>query len=114
MKRTVLAAEALGLVLLYAVCLAVALDALAAGPVISQKGRAFHPDRVSVMRGDEVRILNDDGLLLHHVFVDSPELRFDSDEMEPGQVVTIRFARPGRYAVLCRIHPRMRLDVTVR
>jgi plastocyanin len=109
-----LAAEALGLVLFCAACLAVALDALAAGPVISQKGRAFHPGEVMIARGEAVRIVNDDGLLLHHVFVDAPELRFDSDEMEPGQVVTIRFVRPGRYAVLCRIHPRMRLDVTVR
>lgn len=114
MRRMMLAVEALGLALLCAACLAVTLDALAAGPLVSQKGRAFHPGEVSIGRGGELRILNDDGLLLHHVFVDSPDLRFDSDEMEPGQVVTIRFPRPGRYTVLCRIHPRMRLTVTVR
>ncbi|GIX10244.1 hypothetical protein [Elioraea sp.] len=114
MRRGALAAEAVGLALFCAACLAVTLDALAAGPVISQKGRAFHPGEIAIGPGEVVRILNDDGLLLHHVFVDSPDLRFDSDEIEPGQVVTIRFPHPGRYAVLCRIHPRMRLEVTVR
>lgn len=114
MTRLKLAAEAIGLALFCGACMAVALDALASDPVISQQGRAFHPGEVAIARGEEVHILNDDGLLLHHVFVDSPELRFDSDEMEPGQRVAIRFPRPGRYTVLCRIHPRMRLVVTVR
>lgn len=114
MMRLKPAAEALGLALFCGACIAVAIDALAADPVVSQRGRAFQPGEVVIARGAEVRIVNDDGLLLHHVFVDAPELRFDSDEMEPGQVVTIRFVHPGRYAVLCRIHPRMRLDVTVR
>jgi plastocyanin len=114
MMRVRLLAEAVALALFCGACIAVALDALASGPVISQQGRAFHPGEVTIARGQELRILNDDGLLLHHVYVDAPGLRFDSDEMEPGQVVAIRFARPGRYTVLCRIHPRMRLDVTVR
>jgi plastocyanin len=108
------AAEALGLVLFCAARLTVAEDALATAPLISQKGRAFHPGEVAIRADDEVRVFNDDGPRLHHVFVEAPDLRFDSDEIEPGQVVTIRLPRAGRYPVLCRIHPRRRLEVTVR
>jgi plastocyanin len=114
MTRVRVLAEAVGLALFCAGCIAVAVEALASGPVISQRGRAFLPGEVAIARGEELRILNDDGLLLHHVFVEAPDFRFDSDEIEPGQVVAIRFPRPGRYTVLCRIHPRMRLEVTVR
>lgn len=114
MTRVGLRAEAIALALFCGGCIAAAVEALASGPMISQRGRAFLPGEVTIARGEALRILNDDGLLLHHVFVDAPDFRFDSDEIEPGQVVAIQFPRPGRYTVLCRIHPRMRLDVTVR
>ncbi len=39
--------------------------------VISQRGRAFHPIFLSIKRGETVRIINDDGDLLHHAYVES-------------------------------------------
>ncbi|MGA2792281.1 MAG: hypothetical protein ABSE69_01925, partial [Roseiarcus sp.] len=37
---------------------------------VSQRGRAFQPGELSVNRGDVVRIVNDDGDLLHHAYVE--------------------------------------------
>lgn len=81
---------------------------------VSQSHRAFVPNRLEVHPGDLVRIVNDDGELVHHVFVDAPNLKIDSGEQEPGTVTTIRFPNVGTYMVWCQIHPKMRLEVTVR
>ena len=81
---------------------------------ISQKGRAFQPKEIAIARGDSLNIVNDDGELLHHAFLRSPDLSFDSGEQNPGQSITIAFAKAGAYEVLCGIHPKMRLTVTVK
>ena len=62
--------------------------AWAVGPplhVVSQAGRAFNPTEIAIQRGDTVQILNDDGDLLHHVFIDSDQLNFDFGRSEAGQ-----------------------------
>jgi plastocyanin len=109
----------LGAVALAACCLAFAvginLDALASQVhQVRQKSRAFAPGNLVIARGDQLRILNDDGELLHHAFVRHPRLNFDSGEQEPGTAVLIRFPVAGEFTVLCDIHPRMRLVVTVK
>lgn len=91
------------------------LDAAAARVhLVTQKSRAFTPGSIEIARGDQLRILNDDGELLHHAFVRHPRLNFDSGEQEPGTSVLIRFPIAGEFTVLCDIHPRMRLVVTVK
>ncbi len=91
------------------------LDAFAARVhLVTQKSRAFAPGSIEIARGDQLRILNDDGELLHHAFVRHPRLNFDSGEQEPGTAVLIRFPVAGEFTVLCDIHPRMRLVVTVK
>ena len=93
----------------------VAGTTFAAAPhVISQAGRAFTPTEVSINRGDTVQIVNDDGDLLHHVYVDSDQMRFDSGDQKPGSRTNIVFGAPGTFTVLCAIHPKMKLTVRVR
>ncbi len=79
-----------------------------------QKNRVFEPRNLQLQVGDVVRIVNDDGELLHHAYVKSDTLNYDSGEQEPGSSIDIRFTTAGTFAVLCGIHPKMRLDVTVR
>jgi plastocyanin len=87
---------------------------LALGAVaVSQKGRAFTPAELSINRGESVQILNDDGDLRHHAYIDSDKFNFDSGDQEPGSQVTIRFPVVGTFDVLCAIHPKMRLRVRV-
>jgi plastocyanin len=79
---------------------------------VSQKGRKFLPDSVSIRVGDMVRIRNDDEFL-HHIYVTSPDFNFDSEEEPPGNSVDIKFTKAGDFNVLCRIHPKMKLAVHV-
>lgn len=83
-------------------------------PVVTQANRKFQPQQIEVARGGTIRFVNDDGQLLHHVYSTSPDFGFDSGEQEPGKAIDERFPVPGTFTVLCGIHPKMRLVVTVR
>ena len=82
--------------------------------VISQLGRVFQPGVVVLRPGDAVRIVNDDGVLHHDAYVESPHFSFDSGDQAPGQATDIVFPIPGTFQVLCGIHPKMRLSVAVK
>jgi plastocyanin len=80
---------------------------------VSQRGRAFLPGDLVINRGDIVQIVNDDGDLLHHAYVESDRFNFDSGDQEPGSKVDIAFTASGNFTVLCGIHPKMKLLVHV-
>lgn len=82
--------------------------------MVSQKGRAFHPGTLTINRGDTVQIVNDDGDLLHHAYVESDTFNFDSGDQLPGSKTDITFSVPGTFNVLCGIHPKMKLVVEVK
>jgi plastocyanin len=82
--------------------------------LVSQKGREFNPHEMTINRGEVVQVVNDDGDLLHHVYIDSDQLQFDSGDQKPGSRTDITFAAAGTYAVLCAIHPKMKLIVHVK
>jgi plastocyanin len=79
---------------------------------VSQRGRRFTPDTLRVTVGTPVRIENDDRVT-HHVYIDQPDMKFDSGEQSVGNEVTLQFDHAGTFAVRCAIHPTMHLDVTV-
>jgi plastocyanin len=81
---------------------------------ISQKGREFHPGEITIKRGETIQIVNDDGDLLHHAYIDSAKFSFDSGDQKPGSVTPITFAAIGDFQVLCAIHPKMLLTVHVQ
>jgi plastocyanin len=95
-----------------------AMSHLAATPVqpysVTQKGQQFNPRTLSIQHGQTVAIINDDGELIHHAYVDSKSFSFDSGDQEPGSTTDIVFSVPGNFVVLCGIHPKMRLDVEVK
>ncbi len=104
------------LALLAPALLAVAAGAsVAAGTryVVSQRGRAFLPGLITIMQGDTLQIVNDDGDLMHHAYVDSDSFSFDSGEQEPGSRTDVVFTKPGTFTVLCGIHPKMKMVVNV-
>ncbi len=82
--------------------------------VISQRGRAFNPNFLSIKQGDTVRIVNDDGDLLHHAYVESDTFNFDSGDQLPGSKTDVVFSVRGKFNVLCGIHPKMKLIVVVK
>jgi plastocyanin len=82
--------------------------------VVSQKDRAFHPGTLTIQHGDTIRIVNDDGDLLHHAYVESDTFNFDSGDQLPGSKTDVVFSVPGTFNVLCGIHPKMKLVVQVK
>jgi plastocyanin len=80
---------------------------------VSQRGRAFSPGELHVKRGDTLQIVNDDGDLLHHAYVESEQFNYDSGDQEPGSRIDIAFKVGGIFTVLCGIHPKMKLVVHV-
>lgn len=82
--------------------------------IVSQKDRDFHPGSLTVDNNQKVTIVNDDGDLLHHVYVESDDFNFDSGDQQPGGSARITFNVPGDFKVLCGIHPKMKMLVHVR
>lgn len=97
-------------------CAVLGSAALAAVPqhFISQKDQIFTPGELSIKQGETVEIANDDGDLLHHLYVDSKQMEYDSGDQEPGEKVQIKFPVGGTFDVLCGIHPKMKLVVHVQ
>jgi plastocyanin len=81
---------------------------------VSQKGREFRPGELSINRGDTVQIVNDDGDLRHHAYVETDKFNFDSGDQEPGSKASITFPVSGDFDVLCASHPKMKLTVHVK
>ena len=79
----------------------------------SPESNANFGGEISIRHGETLQIVNDDGDLLHHAYIDSPKLAFDSGDQQPGTRTDITFATPGDFEVLCAIHPKMRLVVHV-
>jgi plastocyanin len=82
--------------------------------VVTQAGQEFRPHEIAIKRGEVVQVVNDDGDLLHHVYIDSDQLQFDSGDQKPGSRTNIAFPATGTFLVLCAIHPKMKLTVRVR
>ena len=110
MTRTLLAAAAALLL-----CAAAASPALVTPAVVTivQRGRAFTVPSVQVSHGDTLHFVNDDAFL-HQIYVDSPTLKYESQEQEIGQAIDLRIPQPGTFTVLCHIHPKMALRVEAR
>jgi plastocyanin len=87
--------------------------ALAATVNVSQKNRKFAPDELQIAVGTTVHIVNDDNVT-HHIYVDSPTMKFDSGEQPVGSTVDLVFDKQGTFTVLCAIHPTMHLKVAVQ
>ena len=80
--------------------------------IVSQKNRTYAPKAVTLKKGESLKIINDD-IFLHHTYIKSDKLEYDSGSQKEGVVIEIPFKLAGNYEVLCAIHPKMKLDVTV-
>lgn len=91
-----------------------AFPAKAETVTVTQRGRMFTPATIDIAVGDTVRIVNDDGDLLHHAYMDDPAFSFDIGEQPGGSSNDVVFPVAGVFNVFCGIHPKMGLTVTVR
>lgn len=105
---------ALSLVLVAAVTAAATSYVLAQGAeiIVAQKDIAFQPDKISLKVGENLVFVNQDPFG-HNVYSESPGGEFDIGRQQNGQRLSVKFSRPGVFEARCRIHPRMRLEITV-
>lgn len=84
-----------------------------ANHTVGQKDRIFSPGELTVRKGDTVTFLNDD-FYGHNVYSETPGFAFDVGLQPPEEKRSISFDKTGVVDVRCRIHPRMRLTITVK
>jgi plastocyanin len=86
--------------------------ALAANEVIHQQGRAFSSESITVKRGEALTFLNDD-TVPHNIMSASKGNEFNLGSQAPGSSTDVAFNEVGDVAVICAIHPRMKMTVKV-
>lgn len=81
--------------------------------VIRQQGIAFAPASARIAVGGKVVFENRDPFA-HNVYSPTAGGTFDIGLQEPGAETSVSFAKAGAYEVRCRIHPKMRAEITVQ
>jgi plastocyanin len=88
------------------------VGALAANLTISQKGRVFSSDSVTIKKGGILTFVNDD-TVPHNIISTSKGNEFDLGSQPPGASTDVTFKEVGDAQVICAIHPRMKMMVKV-
>jgi plastocyanin len=102
-----------------AMLMAIALSGLAFGAqgaevAVDQLDLQFVPTSVTINAGDSVRFTNSDRIA-HNVTIVNPDGTAVDEGMDAYMVgIVVPFPKPGVYHVRCRIHPMMRMTVTVK
>ena len=85
--------------------------AFAAEHNVDQKSKKFSTASISVQKGDRINFSNS-YRTAHHVFSED-EFTFDSGRIPVGRGFTQLFDKTGKFKIRCKIHPKMKLDVSV-
>ncbi|HEY6257866.1 MAG TPA: plastocyanin/azurin family copper-binding protein [Xanthobacteraceae bacterium] len=88
------------------------LAAFAAEQTVTQKGKAFSQTAMTIKKGDTLVFQNDDDVV-HNVMSSVPGSEFNLGAQQPGSKVSQAFSKSGEISVICAIHPRMKLTLTV-
>lgn len=79
---------------------------------VLQKHRSFRPGEITVKAGDTIAFVNDD-FYDHNVYSETPGSTFNIGVQTRGETTYVTLDHAGTVDVLCRIHPKMKLVVTV-
>lgn len=80
---------------------------------VTQKGKLFSTEELTIAVGDSVVFKNDDDTS-HNVFTASEALKFNLGIQKPGTDSKQKFENAGTFEVRCAIHPKMKLRVVVK
>jgi plastocyanin len=98
--------------LVFVVLVGLSVGALAANLTISQKGRMFSSENVTIKKGETLTFLNDDSVP-HNILSTSKGNEFNLGSQQPGTSTDVTFKEAGDVLVICAIHPRMKMMVKV-
>jgi plastocyanin len=88
------------------------VGATAANLTITQKGRLFSSDSVTIKKGESLTFANDDSVP-HNIISTSKGNEFNLGSQPPGSATDVTFKQAGEARVICAIHPRMKMSVTI-
>jgi plastocyanin len=88
------------------------VGALAANLTITQKGRMFSSESVTIKKGEALTFANDD-TVPHNIVSTSKGNEFNLGSQPPGAATDVTFKEAGEAQVICAIHPRMRMTVKI-
>lgn len=88
------------------------VGALAANLTITQKGRVFSSESITIKKGESLTFVNDD-TVPHNIFSTSKGNEFNLGSQTPGASTDVTFKEAGEVQVICAIHPRMKMTVNV-
>lgn len=91
-----------------------AVPALAAETVVDQHDLTFVPAAVTINAGDSVRFTDSDHIT-HNITIQNPDGTTEDKGMDRyGEDISVTFPKAGVFQVHCRIHPLMKMTVTVK
>jgi len=80
---------------------------------ITQKGKQFSKEEVTIKVGDTITFENDDDTS-HNVFSSSEGAKFNLGIQKQGASSSHKFEKAGVVEIRCAIHPKMKLKVEVK
>ena len=96
----------------FVVLAGLSVGALAANLTITQKGRVFSSETVTIKKGETLTFANDDSVP-HNIMSISTGNEFNLGSQLPGSSVDVAFKEAGDVMVICAIHPRMKMTIKV-
>lgn len=93
--------------------LALAQGTDAAEATVVQRDIDFEPKEVRIRVGGQVFFVNEDRFG-HNVYSETAGGEFDVGRQGPNTKIGVPFRRAGTFAVMCRIHPRMAMQIVVQ
>jgi cytochrome c peroxidase len=80
---------------------------------VDQRDLRFEPEALTVKAGDYVRFTDSDRIT-HNITIVNPDGSSEDKGMSTfSQHIVVQFDKPGVYRVVCRIHPDMKMTITV-
>jgi plastocyanin len=93
---------------------AVATEAGAAEIAVDQHDMLFVPDAITINAGDSVRFTDTDRIAHDITVVDPSGTAVDRGMDYYNQQIVVKFDKAGVYQIRCRIHPAMKMTITVK
>jgi plastocyanin len=94
------------------VLMGLTVGALAANLTITQKGRVFSSESVTIKKGEALTFVNDD-TVPHNIVSTSKGNEFNLGSQPPGSATDVTFKEAGEALIICAIHPRMKMTVKI-
>jgi len=93
---------------------AVAAGVQASSLTIEQSGQQFSQKSAAIAVGDSVTFANHDDVTHNINVINEDDEANDLGLQKPGENLTYKFDKAGKFKVRCSIHPSMKMTVSVK